>query len=314
MGGRVISLVTFFMLLGISHIESVLIAFHSNGITDAVAYGTIDPESGRSSVINTLYGLRETNTDQFAYNDKNNYFTFVAFDAGTYSPLMITIDGQKGVQLMNTTIPYGPVPFGFHYDSVLSQLIGQSWNANGTGYIVRLDSTKSAVTSYLRNFLTGSFSFISSTLDQTKHLYYFTYLVSSPTAINQSLYTYDYNANTVVSNVTISIPDAANPITHLAFSNTTSTLYGMMYSSSAKSVDVLSINPQNGQFQFLNVFTNNTYGIDIKSLAVDPVTNILYVIFEQIPPVLVTVNLGTKRIQSSVEIQGVPLQDMLFVV
>jgi len=295
-------------------LEAKLIAFHSNGLTDAVAYGTLDPTTGVSSVVSTFNGLRETNTDQYAYNDKNNYLTFVGFDAVTYVPLLVTLDGQKGLQLMNTTVPFGPVPFGFHYDSVLSILIGQSWNSNGTGYLVKLDATKSVVTSYLKSYLVGTFNFLSSTIDPTKHIYYFTYLVSLPTAINQTLWAYDYSANNVISNVTIKVIDITNPVTNLVYSNNTNTLYGMLYRSSVKAADVVSINPQNGVFTYLSIFTNSTYGSDIRSVAIDARSNLLYVIFETDTPQLVTVDLVGKKIQSSVVIKGVPLVDMLIVV
>jgi uncharacterized UPF0146 family protein len=279
----------------------------------AVIAGTIDPTTGASTPIVTLSGYREFNDDHHAYNSQSKSVIFFATDASEESPYFFTIDTQKGTVLSKFEVPFGPVPYGFHYDGAL---YAQTFDpADNTTDFVSLNTNNGTVmNSFTYSTSTaGRLVYVSSAFDHTKKNYITSYLVMNDTMINgQSLVTVDVINKRVVSDVRVRVPDITNPFTNIHYNNNTNMLYGFMKNSATLATDVINITPTTGVFTYLNIINTTKYGDDLRSSTLDRQTNILYATFivDEVPR-LVTIDLGKKSIVGDVVMKGGALCDML---
>jgi len=293
--------------------DAALVGFTYN-ISAVVVYGTISP-SGTTSKLSSLTNFREFNADQHAYNILNNAITFIALNADEESPYYITVDAQKGAVINKFAVPFGPAPFGLHYDNGI--LYGQTFSPIDSAFsFVTLNANSGAVLSSSKFPATANYSYVTSTFDHTAKYYISSYLKANcTTTVAQEIIISDVTQTNRFIVKDIILQDNTSPITNFHYNNYTRFVYGFLRNPTTDVVDVVTVDYNTGKPNFLNIFNNTKYKDDIRSTALDAKTNMLYVIFmvDEVPR-LVTIDLTKKVILTDVVMKGVPLIDMLTVV
>jgi len=220
------------------------------------------------------------NNPQFAYYWANAvpYYSFLAYDTTTYSPVLFTLNAATGAEVFNVSLPNPPYPFGFQYDTILGQLYAQEWQSNGTAYLVTLNPQTGATSNTGFSFDAGTWwSFVASAYDGYNHTYYA--LLAS--AVSESLVAIDSRSGQLSFNLTlgVSLNYTLNAY-GLQYNNNTDTFYVVGFNGVAQTFDIAWINQKTGSLDYLNIFNNNsTFNGDVTGMGLDNINNILSIVY-----------------------------------